>query len=269
MATTSYAARGGRAGVRRHDLLARVMAPTTEALLDLAGVGPGMMAVDVGCGAGHVSRALAERVGPDGHVVGLDFDPVKLETARRQARRANLGNVEYRVLDVTTWLEPGRYDVAYGRFIVSHIGDRPALVERMVAALDLRGVLVLEDIDFSGAFCQPANPAYSRYCELFTKVVARKGGDANAGAQLYRMALEAGLAQAHVRLVQPTHGGRSPEKDLSLSTMVNITDSVVLEEVASREECEQVIEELTAYSHDPRTVVACPRVFQVWGWKGR
>jgi hypothetical protein len=138
----------------------------------------------------------------------------------------------------------------------------------MVASLDLRGVLVLEDIDFSGAFCQPANPAYSRYCELYARVVARKGGDANAGAQLYRMALEAGCARAQVRLVQPTHGGRSAEKELSLSTMVNIADSVVLEEVASREECDRVIEELTAYSRDPSTVVACPRVFQVWGVKG-
>jgi ubiquinone/menaquinone biosynthesis C-methylase UbiE len=268
MATTSYAIRGGRAGARRLDLLAQAMAPTTEALLDAAGVGPGMIAVDVGCGAGHVSRALAERVGPDGHVLGLDFDPVKLETARRQARRAGLQNVEYRVLDVSTWLEPERYDVAYGRFIVSHMTDRQGLVDRMVAGLGLHGVLILEDIDFSGAFCQPANPAYTRYCELYTRVVARKGGDANAGAQLYRMALEAGLAEAQVRLVQPTHAGRVPEKELSLSTMVNIADSVVLEEVASREECERVIEELTAYSRDPDTIVAAPRVFQVWGQKG-
>src|SRR3954453_21487979 len=103
MMTTACALREGRHGARRLDLLAQVMGPTTEALLDAAGVGPGMMAVDVGCGAGHVSRALAERVGPEGCVVGLDFDPVKLEPARRHARRAGLANVEYRVLDVTTW----------------------------------------------------------------------------------------------------------------------------------------------------------------------
>jgi ubiquinone/menaquinone biosynthesis C-methylase UbiE len=263
--TTTYALRGGRVGARRLDLLAQVMAPSTDALLDAAGVGPGMLVVDVGCGAGHVSRAMAERVGPDGHVVGLDFDPVKLDTARRQARRAGLGNVEYRVLDVTGWLEPERYDVVYGRFILGHVADRRGLLRRMVAARAPHGVLVLEDVDFTGAFCEPANPAYSRYCELYVKVVARKGGDANAGARLYRMALEAGLAQAEVRLVQPTCAGRSPEKDLSLSTMTDIADSVVLEEVASREECERVIEELGEFSRDPSTIVACPRVFQVWG----
>jgi ubiquinone/menaquinone biosynthesis C-methylase UbiE len=267
MMTTAYALRGGKHGARRLDLLAQVMGRSTEALLDAAGVGPGMTAVDVGCGAGHVSRVLAERIGPDGHVVGLDFDPVKLDTARRQARRAGLENVEYRVLDVTTWIEPDSYDVVYGRFIVSHLAERETLVGRMVAALRLHGVLVVEDIDFSGAFCQPTNPAYDRYCELYTRVVARKGGDANVGIELYRMCLDAGLSDPHVSLVQPIQGGRSAEKELTLSTMINIADSVVLEEVASREECDRVIEELAEYTRDPHTVVACPRVFQVWGRK--
>ena len=45
---TSYALRGGKAGARRLDLLAQVMGPATEAVLDAAGVGPGMVAVDVG-----------------------------------------------------------------------------------------------------------------------------------------------------------------------------------------------------------------------------
>ena len=81
------------------------------------------------------------------------------------------------------------------------------------------------------------------------------------------MCVEAGLSDAHVSLFQPIQGGRSAEKELTLSTMINIADSVVLEEVASREECDRVIEELTEYTRDPHTVVASPRVFQVWGRK--
>src|SRR3954447_12784166 len=98
MMTTAYALRGGRHGARRLDLLAQVMGPSTDALLDAAGVGPGMTAVDVGCGAGHVSRALAERVGRGGVGLGLVFEPVKLATAGRQARGTGLENVEHRVL---------------------------------------------------------------------------------------------------------------------------------------------------------------------------
>ncbi|HYC31990.1 MAG TPA: methyltransferase domain-containing protein [Gemmatimonadales bacterium] len=267
MSSSTYAIRGGKAGARRLDLLAKVMGPTTEALLEDAGVAARMHCADVGCGAGHVARSLAARVGSRGRVVGLDFDPVKLEAARRDTRRAGLGNVEFIVADVTTWSETAAYDAVYGRFIVSHLPGRPAIVARMAGALRPGGVLVLEDIDFTGSFCRPANAAFERYCELYTEVVGRRGGDANAGRDLYCFCLDAGLRDVRVRVVQPTHGGRPAEKELHLSTMVNIADNVALEGLATREELDDIIAELTAFTADPRTVLGCPRIFQTWGRK--
>ena len=41
--------------------------------------------VDVGCGGGQVSLILAKRVGPKGHVTGLDFDEEKIALARAEA----------------------------------------------------------------------------------------------------------------------------------------------------------------------------------------
>lgn len=83
--TTSYVIRGGEEGKRRLDLLARAMAPATDAVLERAGIRPGMRCLDLGCGGGHVSRRLAVLVGPSGSVVGIDFDAVKLEAARHDA----------------------------------------------------------------------------------------------------------------------------------------------------------------------------------------
>ena len=59
---SGYAIRGGDEGRRRLDLLARTMAPNTEALLARAGIRVGMRCIDLGCGGGHVSRYLAQRV---------------------------------------------------------------------------------------------------------------------------------------------------------------------------------------------------------------
>ena len=58
MMTTAYALRGGKHGARRLDLLAQVMGRSTEALLDTAVIPGPTPAVDVGCGAGHVSLSL-------------------------------------------------------------------------------------------------------------------------------------------------------------------------------------------------------------------
>lgn len=48
-----------------------------------ARLGRGMAAVDVACGTGKVARALAARVGPAGHVTGVDFSPRMIDRARR------------------------------------------------------------------------------------------------------------------------------------------------------------------------------------------
>jgi len=261
----TYAIRGGAEGARRLNLLAEVMAPTTEALLDAAGVGVGMSCVDVGCGVGHVSRALAARVGPEGRVVGVDFDPVKLQAARDASDRAALGNLEFRQADMTVWSEPSTYDVVYGRFIVSHLPDRERVASRLYDALRAPGLLILEDIDFTGAFCYPPNAGFTRYCELYTRLIARRGGDANAGAALYQLCLDAGLRNLSLRVVQPTHCACTPEKELHLSTLINIGDAALAEELVTQAELETLIAELAHFTADARTLIACPRVFQVWG----
>jgi ubiquinone/menaquinone biosynthesis C-methylase UbiE len=263
----TYAIRGGAEGARRLDLLAQVMGPMTDALVKSSGVAPGMTCLDIGCGAGHVSRCLAGYVGPSGHVVGLDFDAIKLATARDEAKRADCGNIEFRLADVTSWAEPATYDVVYGRFIVSHLADRAAFVGRLCEALRAPGILMLEDIDFTGAFCYPPNAAFARYCELYTQVISRRGGDANVGPQLYQLCLDAGLQDIQLQVVQPTHGGRGPEKGLTLSTLVNIADAAVVEGLATEEELQQTIAGLTALTEDDRSIVACPRIFQVRGHK--
>ncbi len=68
----------------------------TFALLD---VQEGDHILDVGCGTGEDVRALAQRVGKTGRVVGVDISETMITEARRRAEGLNLP-VEYRVADV-------------------------------------------------------------------------------------------------------------------------------------------------------------------------
>ena len=260
-----YAIRGGDEGRRRLDLLARTMAPNTEALLARAGIHAGMRCIDLGCGAGHVSRYLAQCVGAGGFVVGLDIDEVKLAAATQESAQAGLRQLEFRAGSVTSWTEPAMYDLVYARFILSHIPEPAKVIGSMAAALRPGGVLVVEDVDFGGAFCHPPNAGYERYSSWYREVVARRGGNAELGRELYGMCLDAGLAAVEVDVVQPTHGGGEPEKALSLSTLTNIADAIIGEGLASAEEVAEVMAELTRYTANPRAIVSVPRIFQVWG----
>jgi SAM-dependent methyltransferase len=71
----------------------------TEAMLDLAGVGPGSRVLDVAAGAGGQTLTAARRVGESGSVLATDISPSILAFAERQARAAGLANVATRVVD--------------------------------------------------------------------------------------------------------------------------------------------------------------------------
>ena len=61
-----------------------------RALLDLY-LSPGMTALDVGCGMGVFSIAMAQLVGPEGRVIAVDLQAPMLETLARRAGRAGVG----------------------------------------------------------------------------------------------------------------------------------------------------------------------------------
>src|SRR5689334_10802587 len=119
----TYVIRGGVAGRERLRLLARVMWPTTEALLARVGFAPDARCLDVGCGGGDFTVALASLV-PGGSVVGVDIDETKLAIARDEAAAARVANVVYRVGDVTLpSLGDESFDVVYARFLLTHLPD--------------------------------------------------------------------------------------------------------------------------------------------------
>lgn len=60
-----------------------------------AGLRPGEVVLDVGCGAGIDTLIAARRVGPEGRALGLDMTRAMLERARQHAVLTGLGNVEF------------------------------------------------------------------------------------------------------------------------------------------------------------------------------
>jgi ubiquinone/menaquinone biosynthesis C-methylase UbiE len=85
-----YTIAGGLADARRLARQAQVMQAATSAFLSRAGLAPGWVALDVGCGDGQVTIAMARVAGPRGRVVGVDTDAGALTIAREAAARAGV-----------------------------------------------------------------------------------------------------------------------------------------------------------------------------------
>ena len=125
---------GGQRWVRHMRGLEVMLAPLGAALLTRVAARPGERVLDVGCGGGTTSAALADAVGRAGLVTGLDVSKVILDVAR--ADYAGTANLEFLLADAGTHaFAPATYDVLTSRFGVMFFPDPHA------AFANLRGAL--------------------------------------------------------------------------------------------------------------------------------
>ena len=259
-----YAIRGGKEGKKRLDLLARVMLPTTTQLLDRVGLSRGMKCLDVGCGGGHLAILMAGRVGPEGHVLGTDTDPEILALAWEDAVAAKVTNVTFQHSDASACLWHEEFNLAYARFLLSHVNKPQNCLAAMITACLPGGTIVIEDTDFAGSFCYPTCAAYERYAELYQKLVQLKGGDSNIGSKLPAMLRRGDIEGVEFNVIQPAHI-RSEGKLMAPITMSRISDALTAEGLATEDEVQQILTELNRVAADSETVISLPRIFQVWG----
>lgn len=77
----------------------------TEELLDRIDMRPGMRCIDLGCGTGHATRIIAEKVQPAGNVVGCDVSAGMLAIAKRRKADVNVSNIHFVQRDMLAFLK--------------------------------------------------------------------------------------------------------------------------------------------------------------------
>ncbi len=247
----------------RMDLLALVFRPSTDALLDTIGVAAGWRCVDLGCGGGHVALELARRTTPDGRVVGIDLDAELLDTARSEAALRGLENLTFHVAAIRD-IELKDLDLAYARMLLMHLPDPAAVVASMAEAVRPGGIVAVEDLNFAGSFTYPGCPAYDQRVAWYQEAVRRHGGDADIGPRLPSLLSAAGLLDVQLRVVQPAFLD-GPEKHLQEMSMLKQRAAVVDARIASGEDYDSAHAQIVAFTNDPSTLLAAPRMIQVWG----
>jgi SAM-dependent methyltransferase len=116
---------GGQRWADRQQTQDIVLGPIADVLIDRAKPKAGERIIDVGCGAGATTVAFAQKVGPSGHVLGIDVSAPMLERARQVAPKGM--PVEFMLADATVYpFAPASFDLLASRFGVMFFSD-PAL----------------------------------------------------------------------------------------------------------------------------------------------
>jgi len=117
--------------------------PLTALALQVAAPSAGESVIDIGCGCGATVLALADRLGPTGHVLGLDVSEPMSARARQRIAAAGLTNARIEVSDASTYpFAPASADLLFSRFGVMFFADPVAAFANLHRAMRRDGRLL-------------------------------------------------------------------------------------------------------------------------------
>jgi SAM-dependent methyltransferase len=135
-----WAGEMGRRWLRYLDAFESMIAPVGDALLARADFQPGQRVVDVGCGGGISSRAIAQSVAPVGTVLGVDISVELVAEANRRAERSGLANVRFVAADAgSAALPDAPFDRLHSRFGTMFFAEPPSAFRNLAHMLTVGG----------------------------------------------------------------------------------------------------------------------------------
>lgn len=181
-----------------------------------AGITAGMRVLDVGCGAGEVTRIAAEIAGASGRVVAIDTDAGALAFARQRLGAANL---DFRQSTIEAFTDAEPFDAVVGRFILMHLKDPAAALRSLASRLSPGGIACFVEPWHGIGMSYPRVEAFHAFMEGGYQALKAVGAHLDMGARLYRDFLAAGLpAPAVISEPSVGFGGNAPFFDLMLDS---------------------------------------------------
>ncbi|RKH61736.1 class I SAM-dependent methyltransferase [Corallococcus llansteffanensis] len=113
----------GRAWVDSQALLDAMFTPFEDLLVEAVSVGSAARVLDVGCGTGSTTLAVARRLGAKGHCVGIDISEPMIAAARARAEREGTPASFIRANAQGHAFEPASFDLIVSRFGVMFFDD--------------------------------------------------------------------------------------------------------------------------------------------------
>lgn len=122
----SWNSRRGHAWVEAQESLDRVFKPFEDLLVEAVEARSARSVLDIGCGTGSTTLAIARALGANGRALGVDISEPMIAAARARAERQT-PRPAFVLADAQTYaFEPGSFDTIVSRFGVMFFADSVA-----------------------------------------------------------------------------------------------------------------------------------------------
>jgi ubiquinone/menaquinone biosynthesis C-methylase UbiE len=258
-----YTIAGGAAEADRLARQADVMGEATFAFLERSGLRRGAACLDLGCGEGQVSIAMARVVGTGGRVVGIDVDPQALHDAAVAAERAKVQATFLRA-DASEPVAEPLFDLAYCRLLLSHLVDPVAVIRVMRDAVRPGGVVAVEDLLTGTLRSEPPRPVLDELQSVYAATVRAHGGDPTIGPRLGAMLRACGLVNVNETVVANPMTSVA-QKCFLVELVQNMRTSILETGSATSDEIASIERRTRDAAYDSSTIFYQAQMYQVCG----
>ncbi len=173
----------------------RVWEAATARLFDQVGLGAGARCLDAGSGPGETMRMMAQRVGPEGLVLGVDVDAPLGAQALRSLHAAGHHQCAFEQGDVSLAgrVPGGPFDLVFARLLLFHVHDRVGVLRNLWDWVAPGGHLVVQDYDVEPCNVQPELETIDEFRRVVSGAFDAAGCDSRAGHHLPLLFAEAGI----------------------------------------------------------------------------
>ncbi|MCA2000694.1 MAG: arsenite methyltransferase [Chloroflexi bacterium] len=143
--------------------------------ITLASLQTGQTVLDLGSGAGLDCLLASQKVGAEGHVIGVDMTPEMIERARANAKRVNATNVEFRqgyLEDLP--VESNSVDVVISNCVINLSPDKAKVFAEIFRVLKRGGRLAVSDIVTDGELPKEVKTSLSAWAGCVAGAVDAK-----------------------------------------------------------------------------------------------
>ena len=237
------------------------LSEATISFLGTIGVASGWRCLDLGCGPGGITKYLLDRVGPGGHVTGLDGDEEFLALARTDSAE----NSEFISGDAYATGFPDRhFDLVHVRFLASTAGNPERLVSEAVRLTAPGGVVAMQEADFHTLRCFPEHPAWTELTEIFVACFPDSKEDP-ISHRLFRLMRQAGLEDVCYKPVLIGTRAQDAWRDYMPSTIESMKKRIIDELGVPKDRLEKLLADVRKHLSHPETVWTSYTVDQIWG----